>query len=76
MLENRSFDNLLGQLYPGRPDFEGLTGNEINPDGFGGRPSDDWLQSNNEECCDDASGSLPLIVFRERLPVGKDFACE
>jgi phospholipase C len=37
MLENRSFDNLLGQLYPGRLDFEGLAGNEVNPDGFGGK---------------------------------------
>jgi phospholipase C len=36
MLENRSFDNLLGWLYPGRPDFEGLTGSEVNPDGLGG----------------------------------------
>jgi phospholipase C len=36
MLENRSFDNLLGWLYPGRLDFEGLTGSEVNPDGLGG----------------------------------------
>jgi phospholipase C len=31
MLENRSFDNLLGGLYPAGPDFNGLTGNEANP---------------------------------------------
>src|SRR5579862_4915944 len=31
MLENRSFDNLLGKLYPANGDFEGLTGNEFNP---------------------------------------------
>ncbi len=31
MLENRSFDNLLGGLYPSGPDFNGLTGNETNP---------------------------------------------
>lgn len=31
MLENRSFDNLLGWLYPDRPDFDGLTGSESNP---------------------------------------------
>jgi len=30
MLENRSFDSLLGRLYPGRPDFDGLSGNETN----------------------------------------------
>jgi phospholipase C len=32
MLENRSFDNLLGKLYPAGPDFDGLTGNESNLD--------------------------------------------
>lgn len=31
MLENRSFDSILGRLYPGRPDFDGLSGNETNP---------------------------------------------
>ena len=31
MMENRSFDCLLGQLYPGNPEFEGLQGNETNP---------------------------------------------
>ncbi|BBL70646.1 alkaline phosphatase family protein [Methylogaea oryzae] len=31
MLENRSFDNLLGQLYPAGPGFNGLTGRESNP---------------------------------------------
>lgn len=40
MLENRSFDQMLGFLYPdsksplGHP-FEGLTGNESNPDDTG-----------------------------------------
>jgi phospholipase C len=33
MLENRSFDNLLGKLYPASPTFDGLTGNELNLDG-------------------------------------------
>ena len=33
MLENRSFDNLLGKLYPVSPGFDGLTGNESNLDG-------------------------------------------
>jgi phospholipase C len=32
MLENRSFDSMLGKLYPASPDFDGLTGNESNPD--------------------------------------------
>jgi phospholipase C len=31
MLENRSFDSMLGGLYPKSPDFEGLSGNETNP---------------------------------------------
>ena len=30
MLENRSFDCMLGRLYPSGPDFDGLTGNEFN----------------------------------------------
>ena len=30
MLENRSFDSMLGRLYPERPDFDGLTGDESN----------------------------------------------
>lgn len=38
MLENRSFDCLLGQLYTGRPDFNGLAGSESNPH-TGGQPS-------------------------------------
>ena len=35
MLENRSFDSLLGTLYPKSDSFEGLTGNEQNPDASG-----------------------------------------
>ncbi len=40
MLENRSFDHMLGYLYPGNATasgqpFEGLTGSESNPDGSG-----------------------------------------
>jgi len=31
MFENRSFDNLLGGLYPQSATFDGLTGNETNP---------------------------------------------
>jgi phospholipase C len=43
MLENRSFDHMLGYLYsaqgnvsPAGQPFEGLTGHESNPDGHGG----------------------------------------
>ena len=32
MLENRSFDNLLGRLYPKSDVFDGLSGNEFNLD--------------------------------------------
>ena len=31
MLENRSFDSMLGKLYPNDQTFEGLNGNETNP---------------------------------------------
>src|SRR3974377_739729 len=31
MLENRSFDCLLGKLYPASADFDGLTGEDSNP---------------------------------------------
>ena len=30
MLENRSFDSMLGRLYPKSPNFEGLSGEEFN----------------------------------------------
>src|SRR6202451_2773094 len=46
MLENRSFDHMLGYLYsaqgnvsPSGQPFEGLTGAEQNPDGKGGTVS-------------------------------------
>jgi phospholipase C len=35
MLENRSFDSLLGMLYPKSVGFEGLNGTEQNPDANG-----------------------------------------
>lgn len=31
MLENRSFDSMLGKLYPMDKSFNGITGNETNP---------------------------------------------
>jgi phospholipase C len=36
MLENRSFDSMLGRLYPNDPDFRGLTLNESNKYGNSG----------------------------------------
>ena len=35
MLENRSFDSMLGFLYPKSPGFDGLTGTEFNLDATG-----------------------------------------
>ena len=35
MLENRSFDSLLGKLYNASPGFDGLTGSESNLDANG-----------------------------------------
>lgn len=40
MLENRSFDCMLGRLYPNDPDFKGLTLNESNT--YGGTPYGVW----------------------------------
>ncbi len=37
MMENRSFDNLLGRLYPRSEKFDGLTGTEFNLDLSGNR---------------------------------------
>jgi phospholipase C len=39
MLENRSFDSMLGMLWPGRADFDGLSGNETNPLHSPGQPT-------------------------------------
>jgi len=40
MLENRSFDSMLGKLYPAGPNFNGLTGLEANS--YGGQPLPVW----------------------------------
>ncbi len=37
MMENRSFDHMLGSLKAVDPRIDGLTGTESNPDGFGGQ---------------------------------------
>jgi phospholipase C len=39
MLENRSFDHLLGYLYPRSGDFDGLDGTESNGGAFLFAPS-------------------------------------
>jgi phospholipase C len=54
VLENRSFDCLLGNLYPGNVRFDGLRGSESNPL-HGGAPVTVW--KNNEQ--DTASMSIP-----------------
>jgi phospholipase C len=54
MLENRSFDSMLGMLYPERPDFNGLNGTEFNLDGAG-RKISVW----NRLAFDNASMSIP-----------------
>ncbi|MDA8382369.1 MAG: hypothetical protein M0037_04760 [Betaproteobacteria bacterium] len=43
MLENRSFDAMLGRLYPGRADFKGLSGREFNT--WGGKSYPVWGSS-------------------------------
>lgn len=35
MMENRSFDNVLGWLYPDNPDFNGVNSSMSNPDSNG-----------------------------------------
>ena len=54
MLENRSFDCLLGKLYPKSESFEGLSGNEQNPDS-GGNPVSVW----NSPRTDETTMSIP-----------------
>jgi phospholipase C len=54
MLENRSFDCMLGTLKPKSPDFEGLDGTETNPDAAG-MPVGVW----NRPGSDKATMSIP-----------------
>jgi phospholipase C len=51
MLENRSFDSMLGRLYTGRADFDGLTGNEGNL--WNGAPVPVWTSPamNSQAAC-------------------------
>jgi phospholipase C len=55
MLENRSFDSMLGWLKPGDPDYRGLTGNEANPQAGSGLPIKVW----NQPGTDPATMSIP-----------------
>ncbi|GGF08972.1 phosphoesterase [Aliidongia dinghuensis] len=56
MLENRSFDCMLGWLKPGDPDYRGLTGDETNPQpGAGLPPVPVW----NQPGTDPATMSIP-----------------
>ncbi len=48
MLENRSFDSMLGQLYPNSPTFDGLSGTEANPDTTGA-PISVWCGNGTDE---------------------------
>jgi phospholipase C len=48
MLENRSFDCMLGALYPKSASFDGLTGDEFNPDSTGA-PIGVWSNGGTDE---------------------------
>jgi phospholipase C len=54
MLENRSFDCMMGNLYPKSPDFDGLSGTEANED-FNGTPVRVWNSGDTSK----ASMSIP-----------------
>jgi phospholipase C len=54
MLENRSFDSMLGKLYPKSATFEGLDGSESNPNPLG-PPIPVW----NKPGIDEATMSIP-----------------
>jgi len=48
MLENRSFDSMLGQLYPASFNFDGLVGTEFNLDKTG-KPVSAWSAAGNDK---------------------------
>lgn len=48
MLENRSFDSMLGGLYPKSNVFDGLSGSETNPD-LAGNPVQVWNQPGTDK---------------------------
>ena len=51
MLENRSFDSMLGKLYPKSATFDGLDGTEQNPDASG-VPVQVWSSTGTDELRD------------------------
>ena len=55
MLENRSFDCLLGALYPASPAFHGLTGAEKNT--YAGQPVPVWKSKGS--ALDDTTARIP-----------------
>lgn len=74
MLENRSFDSLFGGLYPGRPDFNGLTGSESNPAPAGGTFSV-WSDGSGDLCLPDPDpgelfDDINQQLFGSLLPQG------
>jgi hypothetical protein len=54
MLENRSFDSMLGKLYPKSSLFDGLDGSELNRDAAG-----NGIRVNNRPGTDAAAMSIP-----------------
>ena len=48
MLENRSFDDMFGKLYPKSATFDGLSGTESNPD-VSGTPVPVWSNTGTDE---------------------------
>ena len=68
MLKNRSFDSMLGSLYLDRPDFRGLTGDEVNLIGdtpypvWTAAPSAEWRLSRQHETHNARSLAYPIDV--------------
>lgn len=63
MLENRSFDSMLGRLYPDRPNFRGLTGDEVNH--IGNTPYPVWTRSPGEPAGLGIPGVDPHEMFAD-----------
>lgn len=62
MLENRSFDCMLGRLYPDDPDYQGLTLNESNT--YANAPFGVWS----------GDGMPPCIACTPKPDPGETFA--
>jgi phospholipase C len=57
MLENRSFDSMLGMLYPKSDDFDGLSGDEANPTSW--EPGAETVKVWNQPGTDRATMTIP-----------------